>query len=828
MGNNADTAIKPLRVTESGDPSASADALSKLETELAALRAAHSKQSVELEAMKAHLANVTIALIQKETQLNRITSTLGWRLMTWYGPIKYRCVLPIYRWLKNPLRGRTAGEETRFALQAPERQLEIKDDTYQAWARWCEQIRYDPERARRRIARMESRPLISLLMPVYNPEREHLTKALDSVINQYYPDWELCIADDASREPHVRVVLEDYASRDDRIKVVFRRTNGGISAASNEALALASGSFIGLLDHDDEITPDAMLQVASVIAQADADLIYSDEDKIDSLGQRCEAFFKPAWSPDLLLSCNYISHFGVYRKNIVDDIGGFREGVEGSQDYDLALRFTERTDKVFHIPAVLYHWRKSGASAAGNHQAKPYAYEASAKSLADALRRRGIPGIVENSQFRGFYRVKRFLSSPGKVSIIIPTRDRLSLLHACIMSIESKTEYRDFEIIIVDNGSQNPATLDYLKRTRHTVIRDNRPFNFSRLNNTAAGMVDGEYLLLLNNDTEVISSEWLSAMIEHAQRPEVGAVGAKLIYPQGLIQHAGVILGLGGVADHSQKLVEGREGTGYSNFPNVVRNYTAVTAACMMIRRSLYDEVGGMNEEDLPVAFNDVDLCLRLRRLGYLIVYTPYATLYHKESASRGFDVNEREVSYFSGAWGSDIIGDPYYNPNLTLTNPGFSVDFSKPEALYCTYSHDLMSGVVSKVKSGDCIGQYFFAGQNHLSAIGVRFATNHKRCSGKLRFHLRASHESTEDLAFMEVDASEVPGGEFYTFPFEPMPESRGEMFYFFIEFRDTSGPLTLYKSSVTNDVVGPHFRGHLPGEGTLTLRVFCHGQFR
>lgn len=803
-------------------------ALSEIEIELADLRTSFNKQKAELDAIKVHLSAVTTGLIQKETQLNRITSTLGWRLLTWYGPIKYRFVLPILKWLKNPSSGSPIRDTDRLATPVVEAESAASEAAYQEWAGWCEAIRYDSARARRAMESLKKRSLISVVMPVYNPVREHLIEAIDSVLGQYYPNWELCVADDSSDELYVREILETYAGRDARIKIVYRNENGGISAASTDALALASGEFIALLDHDDVISPDALLQVAAVLDRTDADLVYSDEDKLDEAGARCEPFFKPAWCPDLLLSCNYITHFGVYRKSIVDRIGGFRTGVEGGQDFDLILRFTEESQKIAHIPAILYHWRKSPASAARSMHAKAYAYESCQKALTDTLRRRRIAGKVEATEYKGFYRVRRSIASPGKVSIVIPTRDRLDLLEKCIGSIESKTEYRDYEIIIIDNWSRNSATLEYLSRTPHRVIRDEGVFNFSRLNNIAARAADGKYLLLLNNDTEVISGEWLTAMLEHAQRPEVGAVGAKLIYPQGLIQHAGVILGLGGIADHSQRLVEYRHGTGYANFPNTIRNYSAVTAACMMMRRDLYNEVGGLNEDDLPVAFNDVDLCLRLRKLGYLIVYTPYSILYHKESASRGLRVDEREVSYMAGSWSAEIIADPNYNPNLTLTNNGFAVDFSKPEALYCTYSQDLATGIVPRINSGDRIGQYFFAGQDNLSAIGVKFQSNNQHCEGKLLFHLKDSHESATAITSTEVDAATLREDGVCTFVFEPIPNSGGKMFYFSIEFAHHNCPLTLHKSSVTNDAIGPHFRNEAPAEGTLTFKVYSHGQFR
>lgn len=586
-----------------------------------------------------------------------------------YGPIKYSYALPAFRKIKS--------------LIKPASQKSLDDKSaYQNWARRSEQIRYDKERASRDISRLAHKPTISILLPVRNSPERFLRACIDSVLNQYYDNWELAICDDQSTAPHVRQILSEYSSADKRIKVVFSDRNIGISAASNLALGLATGEFIGLLDHDDLLAPDALAEVARTIEETDADLIYSDEDRLDSKGEREEPAFKPAWSPDLLLSCMYFGHFCVYRKAIIDEIGGFRSPFDGSQDYDLALRFTERSDSVAHIPKILYHWRKVASSASASAQARPTVIEAGKRALTEALDRRKIKGEVESERFFGFYRVKRKVTDAAKVSIIIPTRDGLKHLRRLIESIESKTDYKNYEIIIADNDSRETATLEYLKRSPHRTVLCAGSFNHSRINNLAARESDGRYLLFLNDDTEVINDEWLKAMIEHAQRPEVGAVGAKLLYRNARIQHAGIVLGVNGTAGHAHRHLDGYSSLGYLNYPNIIRNYSAVTAACLMTRREVFDEAGGFDEKKFPVSYNDVDLCLRLRKRNYLIVFTPYALLYHHESATRGLSRDPKEDRALQTRWQNELVSDYYYNPNLTKDREDFSVDFSKAESL--------------------------------------------------------------------------------------------------------------------------------------------------
>lgn len=517
-------------------------------------------------------------------------------------------------------------------------------------------------------------PLISVVTPVYNVAEEWLRKAIESVRVQAYSNWELCLVNDASTERHIRPVLDDYARSDPRIKVMHLPQNEGIAGATNQGLALASGEFIGLLDNDDELSPDALFEVVRELnTDQTADLLYSDEDKLEIDGRRVEPFFKPDWNPDLLLSLNYMPHFLVLRKSVLQEIGGFRLELDGSQDHDLVLRFTERTDRIKHIPKILYHWRKIPGSAAGS--AKPAAYEAGKRAIQDALQRRGCNGSVHHSLLPGLYLVRYELRANPLISIIIPTKNRHELLNRCIASIERHTNYKRYEIVVLDNDSSEPASLAYLDQLKgkSRVCHFPGPFNFSKICNFGAHQAEGEYLLFLNNDTEVIEPDWLCGMLEHAQRPEVGAVGAKLLYPSGTIQHAGVVLGLGGVAGHAFKHLPG-DRPGYFGLTDSIRDCSAVTAACMMTRRQVFDELGGF-DEGLAVAFNDIDLCLRMRSRGYLIVYTPLALLYHHESASRGNLHPPADERMMADRWRKMLrSGDPYYNPNLTLDREDWSL----------------------------------------------------------------------------------------------------------------------------------------------------------
>jgi O-antigen biosynthesis protein len=546
---------------------------------------------------------------------------------------------------------------------------------------WLEQHRLSPaqiEACREDLNTFARTPLISVLMPVFNTDADWLTTAVESVRHQIYPYWELCLVDDASTKVHIAPLLARLSSSDPRIKLKSLATNEGISGASNHALSLASGEFVGLVDHDDRLAPEALYEVVKRLnTDPTIDFVYTDHDLFDSNGDRRSPFFKPDWSPDLLLSMNYITHFCLYRRELVERVGGFRKGLEGSQDYDLILRVTEYARRIEHIAHPLYSWGQAPASVASNPKAKPYAHEAGRRALQETLVRRGIGGEVVDgygSPYR--YRVKRKIAGEPMVSIIIPTRDNWRLLKRCIDSLETRTTYRHFEVLVVDNQSREPETLKYLAQLSHRVIPFAEPFNFARMNNVAAAQADGEHLLFLNDDTEVIEPDWLTSMLEHSQRPEVGAVGARLLFPDKTIQHAGVVIGIQGKAGHAFWGFPA-DHPGYYDLARVIRNYSAVTGACLMVARAAFEAIGGFDEA-FEISYNDVDLCLRLRQHGYLIVYTPYAVLYHYQSASRGAYNPETDRKYeelLRGRWNSLFEeGDPYYNPNLTLTGFDFSL----------------------------------------------------------------------------------------------------------------------------------------------------------
>lgn len=585
------------------------------------------------------------------------------------------------------------------------------EDPYEQWI-----SKNEPDTAGLEAMAVESkswryRPRVSIMTPVYNTNEYDLGHCIESVLSQVYDNWELCMADGGSDRTYIKKMIERYAKKDNRIKFIPLDTNLGIAGNSNEALKLVTGDYVAFLDHDDMLAPFALYEVVRLLNESpDLDFIYSDEDKVSEKGdRRYEPFFKPDWSPDTVLSYNYLCHFAVIRRSIVEKADGFRAGFDGSQDYDLFLRVVQNTNKIRRIPKILYHWRAVTGSAASELMAKPYALDAAKRAIKDYLDVQGVEAEVVDGLFPTSYRVKYRIKPNQKVSIIIPTRDKVHLLKRCVNSILEKTDYDDYEIVIVDNQSQEKETLEYLDKLKNfppTKVNENplslrerervkvglysdkrikllsydKPFNFSAINNFAVKSTDAPVLLFLNNDTEVISSEWLSAMLEFAQREDVGAVGAKLLYPNDTIQHAGVILGIGGVANHSH-LGFPRASHGYFGRINVAQNLSVVTGACMMMRRSVFEELGGFNES-LSHAFNDVDLCLKIRDKGYLIVYTPYAELYHHESASRGYEDNAekqarfwKEVAIVQERWKQVFEnGDPYYNPNLTLKKEDFSI----------------------------------------------------------------------------------------------------------------------------------------------------------
>lgn len=539
-----------------------------------------------------------------------------------------------------------------------------------------------------RKSRLKYQAKISILLPVYNAPKIWLEKAIDSVRQQSYDNWELCIADDCSTLPHVKETIDRHTTEDTRIKAIFRQENGHISNASNTALSMASGDFVALLDHDDELPSHALARIVDRLQiEPGAKIIYSDEDKINTDGKRFDPHFKSDWNLDLLLGQNYINHFCTYSRVLLNELDGFRTGFEGAQDWDLLLRASERCreKEIVHIPEVLYHWRAIDGSTAHNLGDKDYAYEAGKRALKSYLDRKGIQATlhpIANSYWRVQYPIPQ--ASP-KVSIIIPTRDRLDLLKPCVESILEKTSYSNFEIVIVDNDSTEESTLRYFDSITGPNIRILKicgPFNFNALNNAAIKSVSTEIVCLMNNDITVISEGWLEELVSHALRIEVGIVGPKLLFPHDHVQHAGVILGIGTVASEAFKGIH-KDDDGYIHRACLTGNFSALTAACMLFRKNIWQEIGCLDEVNTPNAFGDIDFCLRAREAGYRCVFTPHAQLYHHESASRGSDLDHDKieafkaaVSYMKKRWHHSIENDPYYNPNLTFDRADFTLTF--------------------------------------------------------------------------------------------------------------------------------------------------------
>lgn len=546
------------------------------------------------------------------------------------------------------------------------------------------------ELQRQRDTEFEYEPLISILVPVYNTPEEFLKQMIQSVRKQTYGNWELCIANANPTNETVAEILRISSTKDTRIKVKDVSENEGIAQNTNAALAVATGDYIGLLDHDDLLTPDALYEVVKAINENDRpQVLYSDEDKVTmDLSEHFQPHMKPDYNKDLLRSNNYITHFFVADRMLVEEVGGEDGEYNGAQDYDLILKCTERAKGIAHIPRILYHWRVHKASTADNPASKMYAFDAGKRAIEDHLKRCGEIGEVSHEKDLGFYRVKYQVQGSPLISIIIPNKDQVESLDKCLKSIE-KSSYKNYEIIIVENNSTEDATFVYYKKIESDKIRIvywSDEFNYSAINNFGVKHARGDYLLLLNNDVEVITTDWLEELTANCQRKDVGIVGARLYYPDDTIQHAGIVIGIGGVAG---ALFVGmpRMFTGYLHKAAIQQDLSAVTAACMMVKRSAYEELGGL-EEELKVAFNDVDFCLRARDKGYLVVYDPNVELYHFESKSRGTEDSkekvrrfQNEIEYMRSHW-LELLkkGDPMYNPNLTLTKWDYSLRNNQKE----------------------------------------------------------------------------------------------------------------------------------------------------
>jgi GT2 family glycosyltransferase len=565
---------------------------------------------------------------------------------------------------------------------------------YQTWIKRFDTLTAaDVAVFRAALTRFPGRPLISILMPVHNTPAEWLTRAIESVLAQVYPDWQLCISDDASTASHVRETLESYRTRDSRIRVFYRERNGDISANANSALTLASGDFVSLLDAGDELRPHSLFWVASEIGRhPEADIIYSDEDRLDEEGNRCDAHFKPDWNPALILSANYVGHLGTYRRSLVEQVGGFRTGFEGSQYHDLLLRCAALSapKRIRHIPRVLYHRRSVSGSTTSTaaSAARPGAWEAGARSIKEHLGSRASAGNVERA-LKQFYQVDyRIGGELPKVSVVMPTTGTLRLFAPCVRSLLAKTTYPNFELVIAI--SEGHAAIDERREYLQTLQADSRvrvlvhaiePYSFAAVNNLAARRSAGSVFCFLNDDVEIIDPDWLERLVVRLQIDTVGAVGPMLYYPDGRIQHAGVVLGIGAVAGHVFSGLPRGSG-GYFGRAGLEQDLSCVTGACLVTRRSVFEALEGFNE-DLPIAFNDVDLCIRLRNAGWRIIWTPQVELIHHESATLGrYDSAERktqfgrEVKLMRDLWGAELDSDPFYNPNLSLEADQFTLAF--------------------------------------------------------------------------------------------------------------------------------------------------------
>jgi len=645
-----------------------------------------------IEQLETALMRRTELLEQKQAELAAVRASKAFRAASLINKLIDR-LFPLHTRRRTVLK-RTARRLTaipaallarRKAANGPppdERYLSecTPPDEYRRWIG-----KHEPDAAalmKQRAHRFSRAPKVSVVVPVYNPPAGYLEAMIASVREQTYGHWELCLAD-ASTQPHVRPVLEKAAT-DSRIKVAFLAENRGIVGNSNAAASLATGDYLALLDHDDTLAPFALHEVVAAINESpDADFLYSDEDKIDTHGDRVEPNFKPDWSPETLRSRNYVCHLTTLKKSLFDAVGGFRPGFDGSQDYDLVLRASERAKRIVHIPRVLYHWRMHAQSTAFVKGSKNYAFEAGKKAVAEHLTRLGIDASVHDGAVQGLYQVVYHLRTQPLLSVVIPNKDQVRLLSRCVESL-AKSSYANYEVVIVENGSTLPETHAYyreLQKQPHArVVEWTKPFNYAAVNNFAAAQAKGDLLLFLNNDTEAINPDWLEAMVTQAVQPGVGAVGAKLYYADDTIQHAGIVVGMGGVAGHSH-LFYPRQAAGYMQRLRITQNVAAVTGACLLMPRAVFAEVGGF-DEGFVLAFNDVDLCLAVLKAGYRVVWTPDAELYHLESKTRGYEDTaekqarfKREYDLFHLKWSAFLkAGDPYYSPHFRLDRPDFAL----------------------------------------------------------------------------------------------------------------------------------------------------------
>ena len=591
-------------------------------------------------------------------KLNPYTIKKGFRYLRHYGPKEF--------WIR--LHERFEPEEVPYG---PWYEAYVPDES---------------ELEKQRKHRFTYEPLISVAVPAFRTPETFLIQMMKSLLAQTYSNWELCIANGSPEDTVMKGILEEYMKKDSRIRVSELTENKGIAGNTNAALEMAEGEFVGLLDHDDLLAPNALYEVVKALeADRELDAVYTDEDKVTTeLDEHFQPHLKPDFNLDLLRSNNYICHFFVVRRSVVKKAGGFRQEFDGAQDHDFIFRCVETARRVGHIPEILYHWRTHKASTADNPASKMYAFDAGKRAIEAHLQRTDTEGVVTHTPDLGFFRVKYPVQGNPLVSIIIPNKDEKETLKDCIESIRKKTEYENYEIIIVENNSTTEEIFQYYKELsqdpRIRLLRWKKEFNYSAINNYGVNHARGEYLIFLNNDVKIITPGWIKEMLGVCQRPEVGAVGVKLIYPDNTIQHAGCVIGIGGIAGHMFVDMPANR-TGYLHKASILQDMSAVTAACMMMKRTAFEEAGGFTEK-LAVAFNDVDLCLKVRKNEKLIVYDPYVQLYHMESKTRGAEDStekvrrfQEEIEYMRCQW-IDILkkGDPYYNKNLSLTKWNYSL----------------------------------------------------------------------------------------------------------------------------------------------------------
>ncbi len=654
----------------------------KEERDVQFYRQAYEKEKARAASLAGRLADAKNEADSLQFQLDRIKNNPLWRASK---PLRRT----MHWGIRNYRRVRNLGGPKGIVRKLKQKRIEAEAKKLHGTASFPTPGQAEQQRGER-FDRMVK---ISILVPLWNNQREFQIQMLESVMNQTYQNWELCLADGSDEEHgYIGEICREYAARADG-RIVYRKLdkNGGISGNTNECLKLATGEYIGLFDQDDILHPCALYEYVKVINEEGADYIYCDETtfKGDSIDNMITLHFKPDFAPDNLRANNYICHFSVFSRKLLEGTELFRSGFDGSQDHDMILRLTASARKVVHVPKLLYYWRSHKASTASDISAKPYAIAAAKGAVADHLTRCGFKNfeIKSTRAFDTIFEIKYEIKSEDRISILIPNKDHAGDLRRCIESIRERSTYGNYEIIVIENNSVDRETFAYydtLKKQKNiTVVTYEGDFNYAKINNFGARSATGKYLLLLNNDTQVISMNWLEAMLMYAQRPDVGAVGAKLYYGDRTIQHAGVVIGLGAhrTAGHTHYKIN-YDNLGYMGRLCYAQNVSAVTGACLMVRKSIYDALGGL-DETFAVALNDVDFCLRIRENGYLNVFTPFAELYHFESASRGSDVRddkkaqryEEESARFRERWKELLAkGDPYYNPNFSLDRSDYSL----------------------------------------------------------------------------------------------------------------------------------------------------------